>query len=404
MNTSAELLMRILNAFLYQKCLEPEFMQVFRKNNAGVLYLAKIHNVLGIAGYKVWEYYNRYAPTDPDEKEMFVLSEQLYAMTVSRMVKREFGCQRLLQELENEKIDYIPFKGIVVKDFYAIPELRTFGDIDIIIHKEDRERCHALMLRLGYTAKVDFGEVYSYQKGCEHYEIHTSIMTINITQNGAQKEYFEGLWNHAYQESGHRWKLTPEFHFIYLVAHIAKHIYSSGAGIRMYLDLAFLLKSESEAFNWQWIMKEFENLGLGRFFALTIFCVQKWFGVMVPFKLSEPEREVVADFFDFTMEAGVFGKEGKRQSEAVIRHARFREKRFVRFRALCNVLFPPAEAIRDKYDYIKKHPYLLPVAWVDRCLRNRQRIKNKIGESGEIILAKTQSIEKNTEFYHKIGL
>ena len=38
--------------------------------------------------------------------------------------------------------------------------------------------------------------------------------------------------------------LNPSYHFAFLLLHLAKHMASSGAGVRMYLDLAIMLKNE----------------------------------------------------------------------------------------------------------------------------------------------------------------
>lgn len=48
-------------------------------------------------------------------------------------------------------------------------------------------------------------------------------------------------------------RFTPEFHFLYMLTHIAKHIHGSGAGLRMYLDLAAFIRHHGTGLDWPWI-------------------------------------------------------------------------------------------------------------------------------------------------------
>ena len=46
-------------------------------------------------------------------------------------------------------------KGSVVQESYPVPALRSMGDIDIIIHTEDREKTDAVMQAEGYSRMID---------------------------------------------------------------------------------------------------------------------------------------------------------------------------------------------------------------------------------------------------------
>ena len=44
------------------------------------------------------------------------------------------------QKLSKSKIPHMPVKGWYLRNLYPVPELRTFGDIDILINKQDRKK------------------------------------------------------------------------------------------------------------------------------------------------------------------------------------------------------------------------------------------------------------------------
>lgn len=392
-------LLELLRAFVHEVPLTDAEMQGLDKALPEVLSFSKLHNVLGIWAYKVREYYQQNGITNEEEQEVFDTAEELYSRVVARSTKRENSYRQLSKQLKEAGIDHLSFKGIVVKDCYPVPELRTFGDIDLVIRKEDRENCHALMQKENYDVITGFEPVYTYQKEKELYEVHTSIMAVNMTDRADYIGYFQNLWQYAKETDKHVWVFTPEFHFVYLLSHIAKHIYGSGAGIRMYLDLAFYIKCLGDSMDWDIVQEEIKKLELSRFFSLSMDAIRRWFDVALPVVVPETEEELFRAFSVFTMESGVFGYEGRTRGEQVIR-----KSEHARHRALRKTLFPSVDVIKSRYTYLQRRPYLLPIAWVDRLLRNLGIVGRKLEESKEILMTKDEVIQARKEFYHKIGL
>ncbi|MCD8021414.1 MAG: nucleotidyltransferase family protein, partial [Lachnospiraceae bacterium] len=204
-------------------------------------YLSDIHSVTGIVGYMAKQY-----GLCSQEEGLPVFwgacknSLFVFAQRADRM-------RDLSRKMQEARIDHILFKGYVLKDYYPVPELRSYNDIDFVIRLEDRPRSHELMLRNGYQVKADWEAVFSYYKDIEYYEIHSDIMEIDVTDKADYRGFFKHMWEHTVRVDDYVWEFTPEYHFIYLLAHIAKHIYSSGAGVRMYLDLAaFILLFQNQ--------------------------------------------------------------------------------------------------------------------------------------------------------------
>jgi len=391
-------LMSLLRAFVQEVPLSPVEFQRLDAALPEVLPLCRLHTIMGIWAYKVREYYDIYGVEDEDAREVYETAQKIYSRTVSQAVNRELQYQALSKMLAEGGIDHLAFKGIVVKDMYAVPQLRSFGDIDLAIRQADRQRCHKLMQKLGYTATTDFEPVYTYQKEKEMYEIHTSVMAVNITDRADYIGYFKNLWNYATEQAPHIWAFTPEFHFVYLLTHIAKHIYSSGAGIRMYLDLAFYLKRFGDTLDWQWIQAELDKLKLTEFFHLAMDAVARWFAVKPPIPIPEMEEDLFLQFETFTMEGGVFGFEGRLSGEQMVR------KQGERSKALRETLFPHAKTIQARYTYLQKYPWLLPVAWVDRLVRNRRIIGKMTEKTKEIMTADEKELQEVSTFYRRIGL
>ena len=287
MEAEYQYIVHLLGAFLREETPEISDTVDWQK----LLRLAQIHNVTGILGYMGKKY-----PIcgDPQVKPHL---RSLCLNTIAIFARRNAMADALAAELEKAGIDHILMKGYVLRDVYPVPELRSFNDIDMVIRLEDRKRCDARMLELGFQRHTDWEPVYSYVRGNELYEIHTEIMEIDVSGTGAQQAYFRKYWEFAQPVREHSYRFTPEFHFLYLLTHIAKHVHGSGAGIRMYLDVAAFIRHYGDGIDWNWIRRELRVLKLSRFADVVFTAVEDWFGIRCPADFDRIPREVLAPFF-----------------------------------------------------------------------------------------------------------
>ena len=78
------------------------------------------------------------------------LDSVFYAAVVGS-VNRIADFEELSATLSANGIEHMPVKGYYLRRLWPAPEMRTFGDIDILIHPHDRQRTHELMKSLGYA-------------------------------------------------------------------------------------------------------------------------------------------------------------------------------------------------------------------------------------------------------------
>lgn len=122
------------------------------------------------------------------------------------------------------------------------------GDLDCLICEEDRGRAHELMTDLGYSCSADQGNVWVYQKGMVVIEMHSRIAGNNISNGVDYMQFFSDAVNQIAEED-EELCLKREYHFCFLIYHIAKHISSTGAGVRMFMDLVIFLKHYGMTFD-----------------------------------------------------------------------------------------------------------------------------------------------------------
>ena len=126
---------------------------------AALLRIAQMQNLLPVLAYmdKKWQLFS-------EETLRAQLCRQL-RQTLFLHNQRYCAFESLSEALSGALIDLLPVKGWYLRHLYEVPELRTCGDIDILIRREDRARVHELMLAQGFTVQTDWEPTYTYRRG-----------------------------------------------------------------------------------------------------------------------------------------------------------------------------------------------------------------------------------------------
>lgn len=367
-----------------------------------LLNLARINSTCGIVCYAYM--------THPELADGRALPgfRKLCLQEISLYARRAELMKNLLEALDKNGIDCILFKGFVLRVYYPVPELRSFGDIDFVIRKEDRIKCDALMKSLGYEPRDTWEPAFSYRKESEYYEIHSCVMDIDVSDKADYVEYYSHIWEHVQSstvvDKPHALEFTPEFHFLYLLTHIAKHISASGAGIRMYLDIAFFVKRFGSSLNWEWISGELKKLRFEAFANMVLSAVEDWFGVESPLKRKPIDPQVMEDFLEFTLDGGVYGYAGRDKSIVFLKQQNRNEEDVSKFKTLMYHAFPPAKVMENRYTYLQKHRWLLPAAWIHRLAGSRAEWGRFADHTKNILNADEEEVLKLKRIYKGIGL
>lgn len=395
MINSQQLILKVLRAFINnRKNITIKNSIDWKKLNR----LIEINSISGIIGYILNQAHNNDFPSKI--KQFYT---EAYFSTIAITTIRDEAMKSVIELLHKNGIDHLLFKGYVVKDLYTVPELRTFGDIDFAIRLEDRAKCNEIMRENGFLLLDDWEPVYSYEYELEHYEVHTELLDSNLNERVDYKAYFSDFWNYAQKIDKFTYVLEPEYHLLYLLMHIAKHLYGSGAGIRMYLDIAFYLKRYREQIDWQHFHGEIEKLQLSDFVNIVFSAVEEWFEIKSPIPLKPIDSAFLEKFTEFTLNGGVFGFVGKSSAVTQLRK-NTSEGSVNRSTTLLNRTFPPVKHMKARYTYLQTKPWLLPVAWVHRFFKKKGATVIYIKESKELLTTNKDEVIELNELYKQIGI
>lgn len=391
MDRESEYLLRLMGGYLREEA--PEAIP--DADWGKLLRLAHSHSVPGILCDIAMRY-----DLCPNEREAG-FAREICMSTITGFAHRAALADRFLEILSENGIDHIVMKGYVLKDYYPVPELRTFGDIDIVIRPEERRRSHELICALGYPVKTDWEPVYSYKRPEEHYELHTELLEVELPGKADCRAYFRNIWQHAVSDGAHRYQFKPEFHFLYLLVHLAKHIAGTGAGIRLVLDLAVFIRHFGESLDWSWVAGELETLCLTDFAHTVLAFVQRYFGIESPLALPDQEDETLEALAEYILCGGVFGQDSRDSGTNTLKAEREASSRL---RVILKRLFPAARTIESRYTYLQGRAWLLPAAWVHRLLRTQDAWGAHAEEARSILAADAEEVRRLRQLYEKIGL
>ncbi len=379
----------ILSAFIHNR--KP--LVSCDSQEAKVFYFFYIQNILPILAYmdKKWDIVK-----DENIKKKLL---DCYYQTIAENFNKADMFEKISRKLSENGISHMPVKGWYVRTLYPVPELRTFGDIDILINKQDRQKTDEVFVENGYTINENWEPTYSYHKGASRCEVHTELMDSDLGKGKQVISYFSDALKTAQKDVGERFSPQKDLHLIYLFCHLAKHLYKGGAGIRMYMDIAFFLKENADSLNFKKIDEDFKKLHLEKFFKTVAFACGEWFQIELPFEINDVKQESIEALKEYTFGADLFGK-SRDKSIISLRNDETGSKSSV----LKDTLFPNAEKIQERYKFIKGRKYLLPVAWVARGFVNLKEIPQRLKYIKNVSDTDMELVSEYDKFISEIGL
>ncbi len=260
---------------------------------------------------------------------------------------------RVIRMLEEEKMPYVLLKGSRMRNFYPDPVARTSCDIDILF-RGDESRLHERMLELGYEFETDAGTTLNYLCTPVEFEMHRRLFDDGLEFHG----YFDRVWDHARPvgEGTMEYVLTEEFFYVYMIAHMAKHFYRYGSGVRPVIDMYLYNQNPPKNFRRSEAEKVLKDIGLYDFEQRLKALTKAWFETG---KLSQMDEKLT----DYIMEAGIYG-DSRIMSAAAVKDANHADAD--RRKKILHYIFPSVTVMRRLYPRLMKCSVMLPVAWICR--------------------------------------
>lgn len=335
-------------------------------NWAELIAFADSHQMTDILFYQCRNYLAAHAELAP----IAIRLQQNQASHLFTMANRTRTFEKLEAAFTAANLPFFPFKGGEIAKYYPIANLRASGDIDLMMHTQDRDRAHQLMLEAGYESTTFDNHEWGYRGKNAYYEIHDRML-FELNYNSPEAIAFcDRCWSFVSDNEGTTRKtLDLSFHFIYLLLHLRKHMLWEGVGFRQFYDLAVLVKRASDQLSWSWIAQELEQIHLLRFGQTCMMFCEKWFGVPSPMEHVEMTNQFFEEATQKIFANGVFGFENQENADnANLNTLRSQGKG----KTILHRIFPPYRNVKEvpQYSFVAGRPWLLPAVWVYRLFRS----------------------------------
>ena len=337
----------------------------------------------------------RKAPAAVENAALFAAVKQQVIAQVLHQTMRASEFADLYQKLRAAGLHPIVVKGQLCSRLYPLKDYRISADDDLYIPDAEFMACHEQLLANGLRTdtladELTTADEVSYTKNGSplYIELHRHLFDSAEDAHDELNRFFADL--NPVETDGFL-AMPPHEHLLYLLLHACKHFVRSGIGLRQFCDIGLWARAYHAEIDWQRLHEQCESVHAATFAAAAFRIARDYLGI--EFDLPAPwdaSIDVEPPLHD-TLCGGVYGSNDltRLHSSTVTLNA-VKSSRKGRKNAVLRTIFPQKAYLESRYPYLKKRPYLLPVAWVQRLVHyaSEKQSGADSSTSGSIKLAK----------------
>ena len=268
-------------------------------------------------------------------------------------------------------------KGVICRSIYPAPEQRPSTDEDLLIAPEEFPRYHEALLACGLElvdpdAPLEHADEVSYRDDSRglYVELHMRPFGSDASAYGACNRYFEDALSRTVELPVYGMPirtLSETDHLLYLLCHAYKHFLHGGVGIRQCCDIALFAQRFADRVDWDYLCRVCGELRIDLFAAAMFRIGEKHLGIAAPKAFAETAVDELPLLED-CLTGGLYGTSDmdRLHSSTLTLEAVSADRAGRKKRGAMHSVFLSANSLAGRYPYLRKHPWLLPVAWTQR--------------------------------------
>lgn len=244
------------------------------------------------------------------------LVEKLEITAVNRLqknIKVHQDHATLHKLMTKNEIPYCILKGCASSYYYPDFCLRTMGDVDFLIRKEDIPRATQVLKDAGFEPWEEEHICHIvFRKGKMHLEMHFEPAGMPDGKAGELvRRYLEDIFEKSEQvqkESAVFRKPSDFHHGLVILMHTYHHLLSEGVGLRHLSDLAVFFDHFSDEEFKNLFYEKLSELGLWRFAQIMACVSHQYLGLPYRSWMGEVDEKLCTDVLNDILNGGNFGK------------------------------------------------------------------------------------------------
>lgn len=337
----------------------------------------------------------RKSPAAAENAALFAAVKQQVIAQVMHQTVRASEFSGLYRKLRAAGLHPIVVKGQLCSCLYPLKDHRISADDDILIPDGELFACHEQLLANGLTTDTPADELpmadevpYTKDGSPLYIELHRHLFDSAEDAHDELNHFFTDI--NPIEMDGFL-AMPPHEHLLYLLLHAYKHFVRSGIGLRQFCDIGLWARAYHAEIDWQRLHDQCASVHAATFAAAVFRIARDYLGI--DFDLPTPwDASIdVEPLLHDTLCGGVYGSNGlTRLHSATVTLNAVKSSRKGRKSTVLRTIFPEKAYLESRYPYLKKRPYLLPVAWAQRLVHyaGEKKTGADSSASGSIKLAK----------------
>ena len=313
----------------------------------------------------------RKIPAAEENVALFAVTKQQVIGQVLNQTVRSAEFSDLYHKLRSAGLHPIVVKGQLCSRLYPLKDHRISADDDLYIPDAEFMVCHEQLLANGLTTGTPTDELasadeVSYTKNDSplYIELHRHLFDSAEDAHDELNHFFADL---KPVESDGLLAMPPHEHLLYLILHAYKHFVRSGIGLRQFCDIGLWARAYHAEIDWQRLHDQCASVHAATFAAAAFRIARDYLGIDFDLPMPWDASIDVEPLLHDTLCGGVYGSNDltRLHSSTVTLNA-VKASRTGEKSSVLRTVFPKREYLERRYPYLKKRPYLLPVAWAQR--------------------------------------
>ncbi|OQC00523.1 MAG: hypothetical protein BWX78_01116 [Firmicutes bacterium ADurb.Bin099] len=306
--------------------------------------------------------------------------------------------QKLLESFHSNGIPVAVVKGTSVAQYYPKPQLRTMGDIDLLVRPEDYDRAVDCLTKNGCKEYSSQSEIVTGRHRSFHYD-GISIELHHYFSKKVDEKKARALDNLLFNAISLKSTVLPdEENGLVLLSHIRQHL-EEGIGLRQIIDWFMFVRTCLDDEVWYSSFQEKARItGLESLAISSTRMCQKYLGLTTNniTWCKDASKRTCDELMQYVINCGNFGRSrGMLQSSAV--------QKLPKLSQPIRMLKHLQEHGERNWKALYKHPWLKPLAWTYQLCRYMNLVmQRKIGIDG--IKRIYDEGQKRNEMFAALGL
>ena len=337
----------------------------------------------------------RKTPAAEENAALFAAVKQQVIGQVLNQTVRSAEFTDLYRKLRKAGLRPIVVKGQLCSRLYPLKDHRISADDDLLIPDGEFMTCHEQLLANGLTTDTPADELatadevsYTKEGSPLYIELHRHLFDSSEDAHDELNHFFTDL--KPIEVDGFS-TMPPHEHLLYLILHAYKHFVRSGIGLRQFCDIGLWAWEYHDEIDWQRLHDQCASVHAATFAAAAFRIARDYLGIEFDLPMPWDASIDVDPLLHDTLCGGVYGSNDltRLHSSTVTLNA-VKASRTGEKSSVLRTVFPKREYLERRYPYLKKRPYLLPVAWVQRLAHyaSEKQSGADSSASGSIKLAK----------------